>query len=224
MSAIISSCETVQLAIRTKVKLTGISNQSDEEAHSVTVDIHAGWQLEACLPKAPIDDEATPLGLFVYAPPNSVEQRIGDSVEVTLSVQSLKGGMYASETFQWAVPADSAGRGFPNILDWNHYWHKSPEHRADDGFYVLISITSIPISSRPTVFEPTMLQTISQLMQGQVLFSDTKFFVFSQPRFADQGRGAQDPLPVYANSAFLRGQCEYFNTSTLSSILNGILI
>jgi hypothetical protein len=224
MSAIIASCETIQLAIRTKVKLSGISHQSDEEAHSVTVDIHGGWQLEACLPKAPVDDEATPLGLFVYAPPNSVEQRIGDSVEVTLSVQSLKGGMHASETFQWAVPADSAGRGFPNILDWNYFWHKNAEHRADDGFYVLINITSIPISSRPTVFEPTMLQTISQLMQGQVLFSDTKFFVFSQPRFADQGRGAQDPLPVYANAAFLREQCEYFSTSTFSPIFNGISV
>jgi hypothetical protein len=155
------------------------------------------------IPKAPLADERTDLALSIFPPPSTSKPWIRkDGVETSLSIESMKGETQTSITFIWNM---ENGREYPQIIDWNNFWHKNAEHRHDGGFCVIISI----ISLTPVVHKPNVLLTILELTKGNNIF-DTQFFLFSKPCCHNEVYGA---LPVYSNSAFLWSQCEYFDTS-----------
>jgi hypothetical protein len=212
MSATIRS-ETIQFTIQAKITFSGLSDLSGDEIHILRANFHGPWAIQAHIPKAPLTDEQTGLGLFIFAPPGTAKQGIGrgDGIKVTLSVESLKGEEQASFSFIWNVKSSLTGQGPSRIIDWNQFWHKNADHRCDDGFCVIVNTTSVT-SIRPVVREPFMLCTISDLTKGNNVY-DTQFLLFSQPRLHGHALGAQDPRPVYASAAFLRSQCEYFNIS-----------
>jgi hypothetical protein len=203
--------ENIIFAILAKVTFSGLSNLPGDQIHRVAVSFHGPWRIEAHIPKAPLTDEETGLGLFIYAPSGTAKQGIGtgDGIKVTLWVESLKGEEKTIRSFQWTGITSLKGMGYTRIIDWNKFWHKNANHRREDGFCVTIHMTSVT-SIRPMVYEPNILRTISELTKGNNNVYDIQFLLFSQPRHP---HGAQDPLPVYASSAFLRNQCEYFNAS-----------
>lgn len=207
-----TSLESTHIAIQAKVKFAGISQLSTDSVHLLEAYVGGGWQLKMYIPKAVPDDRKSSLVLFLNP---ILRSKIGavDAIKISFSLESLRGEVHTTKTFKWELQGDKelAAR---NMVNWNKFWHENAAHRVDDGFFVRVSITSV--SSRPTAFDPSILNTISQLTQGKNVF-DTKFFSFSRPRYEYQG--AQDPLPVYANSTFLRSQSDYFQTSMSSPLL-----
>jgi len=203
--------ENIGFAILAKVTFSGLSNLAGDQIHHVSASFHGPWRIQARIPKAPLNDEETGLGLFIHASVGIKQQGIGigDGIKVTLWVESLKGEVQTTRSFQWTGITCLSTRGYTGIIDWNKFWHKNADHRREDGFCVTVHITSVT-STRPTVYEPSILRTISELTKGNNNVYDTQFLLFSQPRHP---HGAQDPLPVYASSAFLRNQCDYFNAS-----------
>jgi hypothetical protein len=195
--------ETLHFTIQSKVTFSGLSYLSGDKEHTVRATFHGNWKIRARIPKAPLADEMTGLALSIFPPEQWIIK--GGALETTLSIESMKGEKQASITFVWDV---KNGRTCPNFMDWNEFWHKNAEHRRDDGFCVIIDLVSQP----PVVHKPNVLLTVSELTKGNNIF-DTQFFLFSKPRRYNGVHGAKNPLPVYANSAFLRSQCEYFDTS-----------
>jgi len=206
-----TSLESAHFAIQAKVKFSRLSQLSSDTTHTLNANFHEAWRVDAIVPKAPHTHEETGLGVFIYAPPKSVNATLGggNGIEVVLSLATLKGEVQATNSFRWE--GDDAGMGYASLVDWNKFWHKNANHRDDDGFYISIEIYSRTYI-RPVVYGPCMLKTILHLTQGEDLF-DTKFLLFSRPRGDGNVHGAQDPLPVFASSAFLQDQCDYFNTS-----------
>jgi hypothetical protein len=108
-----SSVHSFHFTIWAKVRFGGLSHLPEENTQSRSCRAEfRGWQVKACIPEALTDHDPT-LGVFVYPPRTWSNKYIG--VYVTLSVESLKGEVQASKSFEWKV--DIAGKGIDKMLD-----------------------------------------------------------------------------------------------------------
>src|SRR6202051_4519479 len=100
-----SRSETIQFTIQAKVTFSGLSALSRDQKHILSASFNGPWNIKANIPKAPLTNEKTGLGLFVYPPPGTAKQGIGrgDGIIVTLLVESLKGKEQGSTLFRWNV-------------------------------------------------------------------------------------------------------------------------
>jgi hypothetical protein len=184
------------LEIQAKVKFLGLSQLSGDNDHFLRTSILGDWTVVAWIPKAPPGLDA-PSDLIVYVR-RELKQMPWRVIKVTMIVK-LNGEEYS---ISWEDE------------DKEIYAHKTLMPVVGDSFDLIIGITTRPSKyTRPYIRNPAILRTISTLILKPDEVADTKFLLFSRRRRHEHPHGAHDPLPVYANSAFLKSQCEYFNSS-----------
>jgi hypothetical protein len=207
--------------IQAKVTFSGLSNLSGDKEHLLAA-LPGDWEIVAQIPKAPLPSETTDSELLLCACPPSDLTRRRDDLKVILTMESMKGDMEASHTFSWGLIGSAWEIQACGMIDWDQFWHKNAEHRSDDGFCVMVKILwESATRTRPLVKGRAILSTLSELSKGHDVL-DTQFLLFSQPRPHNDVYGAKSPLPVYASSAFLRSQSEYFDTSMFVGLSKGI--
>ena len=200
--------------VQSSLQLTStvqVMNVFDARTRKIEQEIAGLWKLFIELPPPGARAKPTdPLRIYV-APswnPKMDYHHLG-VVTVTLSLESLEGEMQKKHSYEWDMSNDSnlVEEKWIYLMPWSQLWTDNPDIQRDNGFRVVVNLSSIPPPTRPVVSHPLLLNNILELMQGQDII-DTKFLVYSKRH---ELGGAYEPLPVYANAELLRSQCDYFN-------------
>jgi hypothetical protein len=186
------------LKIQANVKYSGLSQLSSDNEHFLTTRMLEGWVVVVWIPKAPPGSDApSDFTIFVL---HKLMQMPRHVIKVTMTVKKLNGEAEFSKSWDEEAPKTYALKALMTDIG--------------DGFDLIIRITTEPSTSvRPLIYNIPILRTISTLILRPDAAADTKFLLFSRRRRREHPHGAHDPLPVYANSAFLKSQCEYFKDS-----------
>ena len=201
------------LQLTTTVQVTNVSAVLETRNRKIEQEIAGLWKLFIEFPGTASGARAKPTdSLRIYVAP-SLNPRMDYShlgvVTVTLTLESLQGETQKRLSYEWDMSNDSnlVEEKWISLMTWSQLWTDNPDIQHDNGFRVVVSLSSIPPPTRPVVSDPLLLNNILELMQGQDII-DTKFLVYSKRYELD---GACEPLPVYANAELLRSQCDYFN-------------
>lgn len=92
-------------------------------------------------------------------------------------------------------------------LSWGKIWLNNPTTQKDDGFRLVIDITTTD-GRLEEVDDPRFLRHMASVINGYDPV-DVKFLLFSR-RLRDEERcGAQNPLPIYVSSVLIQNQCDF---------------
>jgi hypothetical protein len=138
------------------------------------------------------------------------------TIIVTLNIESLDGDLQKLSSYELDLTNDDQ---WFSLITWAALWTDNTTTRDDDGFRLIVNLSSVPPPRRPTITDPLILKNVLEIIEGQDVI-DTKFLVFSERRVLDGKIGAAEPLPVYANSLVMRRQCDYFDTRQSMLISN----
>jgi hypothetical protein len=181
-------------------------------------DFDGAWAIQLDFPRSTGKDTKgdNPYLMVSVSPTAPLPIRYGDlkTLTVSLSLETLGSIVHKTHSFELnpSKEISTDEERWIRFITWSALWTDNPEIKRDDGFRMVVNITSVPPESRPVIAAPLMLNNILQLIEGQDII-DTKFLLFSK-RYEDDGKiGASHPLPVYANSTLLKSQCAHFEAS-----------
>lgn len=217
MSAI-STVQSFNLDIHAVIQISGITNKS-KVGQELKTELAGGWVLKTVLPadNALFADEETTVRVSLCKPSNGTVSYGHGSTNIATTYVDVKVMRLLVDRIicQTHLRLDLSQSSWSGAFSWAKSWTYNSDVRRDDGLRLQIDF---PSTQRPSVFHPLVLQSFSKLALGSQI-NDIKFLTFSR-RPGIIGKGAQTPLPIYASSAFLINQSEYFRTS--ESALNHI--
>jgi hypothetical protein len=168
--------------------------------------------------------KACPYLMIRVHPTTPCMERYGQMsvLTVSLGLETFNGVVQQTRSFELNPSGDVDDNRWHRFMTLSALWTDNQDIQNDDGFRMVVDITSVAPPARPVIAAPLILNNILQLIEGHDVI-DTKFLVFSRRRVnSNGGVGAVDPLPVYANSSVIRNQCEFFDTSESTGPLSFI--
>lgn len=201
--------ERSKLQLTSNFEITGLSGLVSKKTRSrLQIDFSGSWAIELDFPRTQSPDSHLMVRVGPTAP---LESRYGhlDLITVTLSLETLNAVPHKTHSFELSANSWSDNDRWVRLSTLSSLWKDNPDIQRDDGFRIVVNITSVPPPARPVVAAPLILNNILQLIEGHDVI-DTKFFVFSKRLFTDGHVGATDPLPIYASSLLIKNQCLYF--------------